>query len=64
MREIYAYVTTYCNKPRRMVDGKPIKHECYILPTLALKREREGDVRGAIDAIMHSPRKTHNGTRT
>lgn len=63
MREIYAYVSSYCNHPHRMADGKPIKHECYIIPPLALKREREGDVSGAIMVMQATPMKHHTGTR-
>jgi hypothetical protein len=62
-RPIYAYVTSYCNHAHRMSDGKPIKHECRIIPPRALKLEREGDIRGAIDVLMHAPFRHHTGTR-
>lgn len=38
------YVTTYCNFPHRLRDGKPIKHECGILPPAALRAEMAGDM--------------------
>lgn len=63
MTDIYAYVSTYCNHAHRMADGKPIKHECYVLPPLALKLEREGDIAGAIRVIQASKRTHHTGTR-
>lgn len=45
------YVTTYCNKPHRMSDGKPVAHECYVLPPAALQAEREGGVHAAFAII-------------
>ncbi len=38
------YVTSYCNHPHRLRDGKPVGHECHILPPNALLAERSGDV--------------------
>lgn len=35
------YVTSFCNFPHRMSDGKPIGHECYVIPPRLLKAERE-----------------------
>ena len=52
MSDIYAYVTTYCNRAHRMSDGKPIEHECRIIPPRALKLEREGDFSGAIQVLQ------------
>jgi hypothetical protein len=37
------YCTSYCNHPHRMKDGKPIRHECRIIPPEALRAERAGD---------------------
>ena len=45
------YCTTYCNFGHRMSDGKPIEHECAILPPEALRAEREGDYKLAIVLI-------------
>jgi len=36
------YVTSFCNFPHRLKDGKPIKHECYILRPESLKLEMAG----------------------
>ena len=38
------YFSSFCNQPHRMSDGKPVGHECYVLPTEALCAERDGDV--------------------
>lgn len=46
-----SYVTTYCNKAHRMADGKPIAHECYVLPPKALEAERAGDTVTAVSLI-------------
>lgn len=45
------YVTSYCNRPHRMRDGKPVRHECAVLPWRALELEREGNVEEAIARI-------------
>jgi hypothetical protein len=62
---IYAYVSSYCNFPHRMADGKPIKHECRVIPPRALKAERDGDIAGAIDIMQRERRpRTHRGTKS
>jgi hypothetical protein len=38
------YQTTYCNRLHRLSDGKPIRHECYVMPTEALHAEKAGDI--------------------
>ena len=37
------YVTTFCNFAHDTKTGRPIAHECYILPPKALAAERSGD---------------------
>lgn len=37
------YCTSFCNKGHRLKTGRPVDHECYILPPAALKAEREGN---------------------
>jgi hypothetical protein len=37
------YVTTFCNFAHRLKDGKPINHECYIIPPELLRLEMEAD---------------------
>lgn len=46
------YVTTYCNFAHRLADGKPIEHECHILPPAALRAEMQGDTATAIELIQ------------
>lgn len=36
------YVTSFCNFPHRLRDGKPLGHECYVLRPESLQLEREG----------------------
>lgn len=53
MSDPHSYVTTYCNRPHRCADGKPIAHECAILPPEAIASERAGDIPRAI-ALMQA----------
>lgn len=50
------YCTIYCNKGHLVADGKPVKHECIVIPPEALRLEIDGDIPGAI-AVMdkHKP---------
>lgn len=36
------YVTTFCNFAHNVKTGRPIAHECYILPPDMLRAERSG----------------------
>lgn len=47
-----SYLTSFCNKPHRLKDGKPIGHECYVLHPKSLEMERKGDISGIKE--MHS----------
>ena len=62
-----SYCTTYCNKAHRLVDGKPIGHECTILPPAALKAEMAGDYDEAIEILAEARNRgrirTHRGVR-
>ena len=49
------YVSTYCNFAHRVKDGKPIAHECRIIPPAALKAEMDGDCATAIEIMQKSP---------
>ena len=49
------YVTTYCNFAHRVEDGKPIQHECRIIPPEALRAEMKGDVQHAIEILKAAP---------
>lgn len=35
------YVTTFCNFAHWLDTGRPIDHECYVLPPADLRREME-----------------------
>lgn len=48
------YCTTYCNKGHRLKDGKPVAHECYVLPPVALKAEMEGDFEKAQEILSNA----------
>ena len=38
-----SYLTTFCNRRHRLEDGKPIKHECYVIPPKLLNLERKAE---------------------
>lgn len=57
------YVTTYCNFAHRLSDGKPIEHECRIIPPSALMAEMEGDYEEAMEILHHTPSREHRGVR-
>ena len=58
------YCTSFCNHAHRVSDGKPVAHECYVLPPAALAAERRGDFREALQHIAEArPLKTHRGVR-
>lgn len=58
------YVTTFCNHAHRLEDGKPIEHQCYVMPTEALLAERKGDMARAITILDNwKKRRQHNGVR-
>lgn len=49
------YVSTYCNFTHRVRDGKPVEHECRIIPPAALKAEMAGEISKACDIMRASP---------
>ena len=49
------YLTSYCNHGHYLNDGKPVDHECHVLPPRALQLEREGAAK---------PLRTHRGLLT
>jgi hypothetical protein len=38
------YCTSFCNFGHSLKNGKPIAHECYVLPIAALQAERDGNI--------------------
>lgn len=58
------YCTTFCNSGHRLTDGKPVDHECYVLPPAALEAERKNDFESAwaiIEAVR--PLRPHRGVK-
>lgn len=47
------YCTTYCNRGHFVQTGRPVDHECYIIPPKALQAEMAGDFDRATE-IMQS----------
>ncbi len=63
MAEKY-YCASYCNHPHRLSDGKPVSHECFVLPTAALHAEREGDTDKATAILGEwKKRRKHKGLK-
>ena len=58
------WCTSYCNHGHRMLDGKPVAHECYVLPVAALRTEFLGNVDKASAIIAAAkPLRLHKGVR-
>lgn len=49
------YVSSHCNFAHRLGDGKPIEHECRIIPTRALTAEINGEIEKAIEIMVATP---------
>lgn len=58
------YCSTYCNQGHRLSDGKPVEHECIIIPPKVLEAERDGDYEGATVMLAEAkPLRTHRGCK-
>jgi len=56
------YCTSYCNHGHRVTDGKPVEHECHILPPEVLEAEREGNFERAAELLEAAkPLRIHRG---
>ena len=56
------YCTSYCNQGHRLSDGKPVGHECYVLPPEALRAECWGDTGKALEVLAGwVQRRSHRG---
>lgn len=63
-KDLEVYTTSFCNKGHRLEDGKPVNHECYIIPPKALQLECEGKTQEAIEVMDAArPWKHHFGIR-
>ena len=49
------YCTSYCNRGHRLSDGKPVQHECRIIPPAALEAERNDDFSLAQKILAETP---------
>ena len=59
------FCTSFCNKGHRLSDGKPVEHECYILPPEAIKFEIMGDFEKANEILSNQKRRVvHQGVKT
>lgn len=61
------YTTSFCNQPHDLKTGKPIEHECYVIPPNILRAERE---KGYTEEVMnmwynwsHTKRIIHKGIK-
>ena len=60
------YCTSFCNKAHRLSDGKPLEHECFVLPTAALFAEQQGSLAKAQELLSPDrwkKRTVHKGVR-
>lgn len=58
------FCTSFCNHGHRLNDGKPVAHECYVLPPAALDHERNDNYLYAAQAIDRArPLRVHRGVR-
>jgi hypothetical protein len=61
---IAIYATTYCNHGHCVRTGRPIAHECHVIPPKALVAEIAGDIEQAIEIIQAAkPLRVHRGVR-
>lgn len=56
-----AYTTSFCNKPHCLYTGKPISHECFIIPVQVLELEMIGDMDAANDIMQTATLQRHRG---
>lgn len=45
------FCTTYCNRAHDVKTGRPIDHECHVLPPAAIKAEMDGDTAKASEIL-------------
>jgi hypothetical protein len=60
------YVTTFCNRAHHVATGKPLEHECRVLPPAALQAEIAGEYEIAIALLRadkHRARYMRRGMR-
>lgn len=57
------YLSSYCNHGHRLSDGKPVNHECRIIPPKALELERDGEIEQAIEILDNTAWHNHTGIK-
>jgi hypothetical protein len=57
------FATSYCNQAHALATGRPVGHECYVLPPRALAAERAGDVELANQILASSNFKARGPVR-
>ncbi|OHD23660.1 MAG: hypothetical protein A2Y38_23470 [Spirochaetes bacterium GWB1_59_5] len=58
------YLTSYCNQGHEVATGKPVNHECHILPPAALLLEMADRLPEAVEALAAGrPLKRHSGLK-
>lgn len=57
------FLTSYCNQYHRVSDGKPLNHECYILPPAALRAEWDENYEKAQELLSKMKRVLHQGIK-
>jgi len=58
------YLTSFCNHEHDLGDGKPIDHECYIIPIKALQEEKKENFVIAQNIMADAkPLKIHMGKK-
>ena len=50
------YCSSYCNFGHYVHNGRPIDHECRIIPPKALQAEMEDDFETAINILQNTPK--------
>ena len=58
------FCSTFCNSGHSIKTGRPIGHQCRVIPPKALALERAGDFDGAIEIISARELVRHNGAPT
>lgn len=57
------YCSSYCNHGHDKKDGKPVGHECVIIPPRSLLAESLGNYELAILILQTTRRRVHKGKR-
>lgn len=53
---VMVYCTSYCNHGHDTRTGKPVGHECRVIPPAAIQAERDGNYELAIEILSKGKR--------